>query len=123
VYTQTHVGLLDHPKFLDAAELLDGDKAAVLYHLTLLWQWAMTHAEDGDLTRYSDRHLERTMQWSGTPGGLIEILVDVGFLDREERDDPSGDGLVGLVIHDWQDWSGSFLVERTEDEEDEEEVT
>jgi len=98
-YIEVHQELPEHPKTKKAARLLGVSRVTVIGHLTLLWQWCLGYAEDGDITDFDASDIAEAMQWEGDPDILIAALVDArvgdraGFLERT----PEG----RLIVHDW----------------------
>lgn len=100
-WIESHQELARHPKTLRLARLLGVQVAAAIGHLHLLWWWAMSYAQNGDLSRFPDEDLAEAMLWDGEPVLLAEALMGAGFLDD------------GRQIHDWDEYAGR-LVERRE---------
>lgn len=92
-------GTIQHPKMHHLAELLnpDGepDIARAVGTLTALWEFTSQYAPQGDVGKFTDRHIERACYWRGTPGTLVALLVASGWLDNEAAH--------RLVVHDWAD--------------------
>lgn len=61
--------------------------------LELIWHLTATNAPEGDIGKISDQAIESYAGWEGKPGELIEILVELGFLDISPR--------YRLIIHNW----------------------
>lgn len=102
VWIESHQSLLNHPKTKRAARLLGIERVQLIGHLHCLWWWCMDYAPNGDISRFPDDVIADACEWSGDAPRIIGVLVDVGFLDRD-------DDL--LVVHDWMDYAGK-LVER-----------
>lgn len=71
-------------------------------HLLALWGWAVTFAEDGDLSHFSDAELSSAAGWCKKQS-LIAALRDHGWID------PDG------TLHEWGTWGGALAVERARD--------
>jgi len=107
-WLESHQALRDHPKKDRLAELLFNgttandvaDMAAVglLHHL---WWWALDYAQDGDLTKFSDRQIAKGCGWTGDGTLLVESLIAAGFIDRKPR-----------RIHDWYEYAGKLIERR-----------
>ena len=68
--------------------------------ISVLWAWALSHAEDGDLTKFDVDEIEYGAQWPGDEGVFMEACVSVRLIDRFE------DGR--LLIHSWMKYGGSY---------------
>ena len=112
-WLKSHQALRYHPKKDRLAELLFNgttpndvaDMAAVglLHHL---WWWALDYAQDGDLSKFSDRQIARACGWHGDATVLIGALVESGFVEKKPR-----------RIHDWQQYGGAILTAKEQDAE------
>lgn len=81
-------------------------RAAVAGTLELLWLFAMEQAPAGDVGRWTNEDLEAELDWVGTPGKLIEALVETRWLDRC--------AVHRLVIHDWHEHLPEYLSKRVD---------
>jgi len=112
-WLESHQALRDHPKKDRLAELLfngttandvaDMAAVGVLHHL---WWWALDYAQDGDLTKFTDRQIAKGCKWTGDGTLLVESLIAAGFIDRKPR-----------RIHDWGEYAGRLIVKREQDRE------
>lgn len=96
----------DHHKILDAADALETSDAHVTGCLVLLWLWAIDNAPDGSLAGISEATIARAAKWNGDKAAFIEVLTDVGLLERTPD---------GLMIHDWQERAGNLIERRRSD--------
>lgn len=109
-WIESHQSLRDHPKKDQLAELLwdpmtAGDVAdyATLGILHCLWWWAIDFAQDGDLSRFTDRQLAKGCRYAGDGAHLRAALKASGFLDTDD------------VLHDWHEYAGKLIQKREED--------
>ena len=110
-WLESHQSLRDHPKKEHLAELLfngstpndvsDYAAAGVLHYL---WYWALDYAQDGDLSKFSDRQVAKGCRWQGDPLLLMQALTTAGFIDKKTRQ-----------IHDWDDYAGKLIQKREQD--------
>ena len=107
-WLESHQSLRDHPKKDRLAELLfDGTVAvdvadlAAIGLLHCLWWWALDYAQDGDLTKFSDRQIAKGCGWTGEATLLVQSLIEAGFVDKKPR-----------RIHDWDAYAGRLLERR-----------
>jgi hypothetical protein len=108
----SHQSLRNHPKKDRLAELLfngttpndvaDYAAAGVLHYL---WYWALDYAQDGDLTRFTDRQIAKGCRWEGDPRTLLSGLTQSGFVDDDRH------------IHDWHEYAGKLLEQRERDKQ------
>lgn len=96
-----------HPKTRKLARRLGISLPAAVGHLHYLWWWALDFAQDGDLDKYDNDDIADAMCWDGDSDQLVEALVDVGYIDCNERGE--------LVLHDWRDYAGKLLERREKD--------
>jgi hypothetical protein len=88
-------GTPEHPKVFDLAEKLDVPRPTAIGYLELLWHFTAVYAPQGDIERFSDRRIEKALDWTGESGRLITVLVEVGWIDRGPEHQ--------LVVHDWEE--------------------
>ncbi len=105
-WIELHDTVIDHPKVLEAADLLDLSNVTVVGHLAALWTWAIDAAPEGG--PLSSRSVAAGARWSGDKDVFATALADAGLLDRD------GDR---FLIHNWGQYSGR-LVERREQSRD-----
>jgi hypothetical protein len=90
----------EHPKlieFVDALEQLEVPHAKAVAKGVLegLWHFTARYAPGGDVGRFGDKAIARACGWDGEPEALIGMLVESGWIDREDDH--------RLVVHDWAD--------------------
>lgn len=108
-WIESHQELKDHPKTLKLAALLNLNRAQVVGHLHLLWWWAMSYAEDGNVQRYDVTDLAIAAGWEGDPDKFVNALKECGpggtsgFLDDDDW------------LHDWDQYGGKLLAKRRAD--------
>ena len=88
--------LPSHPKTKRLIRRLGGDGA---WRLVCLILWARDNRPNGDLHGMTDEDIELATDWGGSPGALIDALVQCGFLDGAEGE---------RRVHDWaehQPWA------------------
>ena len=73
--------LSQHPKVDELAEILDLHPAQVIGHLHYLWWWALSYADDGDLTKYKKR-IATASNFDGDNDTYINALTTSGWLDQ-----------------------------------------
>ena len=109
-WMESHQTLRDHPKKDHLAELLfngsvpndvaDFAAAGLLHYL---WYWALDYAQDGDLSKFSDRQVAKGCRYQGDATLLVQSLAQAGFIDPDRR------------IHDWNEYAGRLLAKRESD--------
>jgi len=97
-WIKLHQTLINHPKLFKLAELLKKDTHQTCGVLVFLWSWALDYADDGDLSKYTEKQIYDAVRISSivTPN-LLQSLQEAGFVDEN------------LMLHDWLDYSGEFL--------------
>jgi hypothetical protein len=121
-WIESHAGLVDHPKTVKAAHLLGIEPVQLVGHLHVLWHWALTYAEFGDLSRFDAADIALAAKWPGAADEFAQALIDcgpgdsAGFLERNGVYGPPDDPRVGeLVLHDWWDCAGKLVDRRWRD--------
>jgi hypothetical protein len=121
-WIESHAGLVDHPKTVKAAHLLGIEPVQLVGHLHVLWHWALTYAEFGDLSRFDAADIALAAKWPGAPDEFAQALIEcgpgdsAGFLERDGVYGPPDDPRVGdLVLHDWWDCAGKLVDRRWRD--------
>ena len=109
-WIESHQSLRDHPKKDQLTELLwdpmtqaDVADFATIGLLHCLWYWATDFAQDGDLSRFTDRQIAKGCRYSGDGAHLRAALKASGFLDADD------------VLHDWHEYAGKLIQKRAED--------
>lgn len=102
-WVESHQELGQHPKTLKAAKKLGINVPQMVGHLHLLWHWALSYADDGDLSKWDDDDVALGAQWDGDSGEFVRALAGVGFIDE-------ADG--SRLLHDWMDYAGRLVRER-----------
>lgn len=74
-------------------------------YLHYLWWWALDFAQDGDLSKYESGDIADAVLWQRDPEELMSALIDSGFVDKTRTG--------GLEIHDWFDYAGKLVEQRT----------
>ena len=115
-YAQISETLIDHPKMTELSRSMRINRFQLLGHLTCLWNWAMKNAPDGDLSRFSSRHIADAARITDADDfseesdekaqQFVTALVNcrthdggAGFLETIEGQ---------IVIHDWDQYGGKF---------------
>lgn len=89
---KVHAGWSSHPKVGRLCDVLANDLADA--YVGRLWDYCAERQGDGRFPMPgAPGAVERAARWMGSRGALVEALLAVGLLDREE------DGT--LVVHDW----------------------
>jgi hypothetical protein len=96
-YVQVHTTLLSHRKLKRLSRALEICPAMSRGHLVTLWLNCLMHAADGNLEDFSEDDIADYAEWPGDPAAFVAALVACQFVDET----PSG-----LVLHDWEDFSG-----------------
>jgi len=102
-WIESHQNLIDHPKTRRAAKILDIDVILMLGHLHVLWHWAISYAEDGDLTDFTSDEVAYGARWHGDPDKFVEALIQAGWIDRSSE---------AMSLHDWWDYAGKLVEQR-----------
>jgi hypothetical protein len=105
-----------HPKVLEFIDWVDeqigdslrqigiGAKALAKGMLDDLWNLAHEHAPQGDIGKFANKRIARTMAWFRDPDELIEVLIECRLVDRHDEH--------RLIIHDWPEHCGDFVHSR-----------
>lgn len=80
-------------KFTELMRRLDLPRWQARGLLDTLWQFTTHNAPTGNVGRFTDDQIALGIDWRGNAGELVSALVDLGWLDRDER--------CRLVVHDW----------------------
>jgi len=97
---KVYIAVPDHAKVVALMAAL-GEPLADAYVLRL-WDYAARLAPSGRIEgKAAAFTLERAVRWTGASGALVEAMVDVGLLDREEE---------ALTVHDWAKEQGAHVA-------------
>lgn len=106
-WLEIHQGLREHRKVYACADLLGLSRVAMIGTMVCLWLWALDNAPDGNLTQVSAKTIANVCGYPQKKAArLLEALISVGFLDRNEGE---------LVIHDWAEYAGRLMERREKD--------
>jgi hypothetical protein len=107
-WIESHESLPGHPKTKRLCRLLKISSVQAVGHLHYLWWWALKHAQDGDLSRYTALDIADACDWIGDEEEFVKALISSGFIDST---------MEGNCIHDWYDYAGKLLELRMKDAE------
>lgn len=87
--------VLDHPKFTELQDALGQPKGMVIGWLECLWHFTAKFTPQGNIGKYTDKQIERWLEWNGNEGDLIMALTKCGWIDQSDDH--------RLLVHDWHD--------------------
>lgn len=96
-WIELHQSLRTHPKVTRLAAKLGIARAHATGLLANLWLWAVDHAWNGQLRRYSDIEIAEAAWWDKDPGELRCALRESGWEDS--------DG----TLHAWEEYGVRFI--------------
>lgn len=98
----SHQEIGDHPKTLRFARRLGVSIPTAVGHLHLLWHWTLTHAPDGDLSKFDAEDIAIGAKWEGDPDPFVDALVSCG--------PGTAAGFMGAdrQLHDWSEHGGRY---------------
>lgn len=97
-WIELHQTLPTNKKTLRLKRLLKCNTAQAVGHVCMLWLWALDNAEDGDLSPFDGDEIAEISGYTGK-GDFVLALQHAGFLD-------------GMMIHDWDEYSGALIGKR-----------
>jgi hypothetical protein len=100
----SHQSLARHPKTHRLMARLKTSRAETVGHLNLFWWWCLDYAPDGALTGFSAEEVAIAMEWDGDANALLDALIFAGFIDQTDA---------GLVVHDWDEYGGKILRQKS----------
>lgn len=103
-------GATTHPKIVALGKSLAktqkhvSGRVQAIGLLECLYHFAMTHALDGDITRFCPDQLACALEWDHEPALLVDLLVQNRLLDRTgTAKNPK------IVIHDWSEHADRYV--------------
>lgn len=105
-WIESHQELAHHPKVARLSYMLDVEPPHAIGHLHCLWWWALSYADDGDLTQFEPWEIATAAQWRGDADLFVKALIECGWLDETED--------IRLEIHDWWSYAGKLVERRQE---------
>lgn len=99
-WLKIHDSLPEHDKVHELSAILHLKDTACVGMLVCLWLWALTNAEDGDLSGKPPASIARACRWKRSPALLLAALKEARFLDEDGK------------IHDWLDYAGGLLQQK-----------
>lgn len=98
-FLNVDINYFDHPKTRRLVGLL-GRGADVLP--IKLWSYCGKYRpESGRLTDHSAQEIESIVGWWGNQGRLMEVLLQLGFVERDGE---------GFKVHDWLETQGHLAM-------------
>lgn len=104
-WIESHQEVSHHPKTRKLARRLDISVPTAVGHLHCLWHWALSFAQDGDISKHDIEDVAIGAMWEGEPKDFLEALVAAGFIDD------------GRELHDWDEYTGRLIERRKLDAE------
>ena len=96
---------LKHPKMLDLAARLGITHAQAIGHVTMLIDWVIDYATQGDIGKWPNGSIARGAGWDTSqdtsPDEFVTALVASGWLDEHETH--------RIIVHDWPDHAERFV--------------
>jgi hypothetical protein len=87
-------GILEHPKTIELAAVLDIPEPFAVGLLECLWQHVAKYFPHGDITTLKPAVLARSIRYPGDGNALWDALLSCGFLDSNGAQ---------TWVHDWSD--------------------
>lgn len=110
---ELHQELCAHPKTKRLAKALGICLPQAVGHCVCLWTWAMSYAQDGDLTDHGEDGIADAAQWPGDARQFVNAMIECGIGDKPGfLEWVDGDVVNALVIHDWEDYAGKYIEKR-----------
>lgn len=100
-WIELHQELREHPKAKRIARRLQMPLPHVIGHLSCLWLWCLSYAQDGDLSAFDVEDIADGALYEGDAADFHAALVAEGFIEEAE------DGT--QQIHDWHEYGGKLL--------------
>lgn len=91
------------PKIKKLARRLNLDIRVAHGTVSELWSWALSHAPDGDLSKFDFEDIEDAVHWDGGAGALIEVLIECRLVDSIDAE-----GGRRVEIHNWLERGGTY---------------
>lgn len=95
---------VQHPKTLRLRKALNNPTGDA--YINRLWSWVQRYAPSGRFDVDLADELERAMEWTGEPGGLVAALEKTGWLERRETQ---------FEAHDWADFQEFYAKKAKRD--------
>lgn len=108
----SHQDLREHPKLRKVAVMLGVPRAQAIGHLHCLWWWALSYADDGDLSHYDATDIALAAEWEGDPEAFLTALADCGAGGKHGFIERTSDT---LALHDWDEYGGKYVERRRRD--------
>jgi hypothetical protein len=99
-WIESHQDLLNHPKLFKLSSITGWSINETIGILHRLWWWALSYAEDGDLSKYESAEVALALgidPGKNDPKEFFNTLIGCGFMRKDKK------------IHDWLDYAGRYL--------------
>jgi len=91
------IGLKDHPKVIELADILEIHEAQALGHVVALYSWGYQYAINGDLSKHKIEIISRGCKWGDDPHSFMKALLHAKLIDDD------------MTIHDWDEHTGAHI--------------
>lgn len=103
-WIESHQDIAAHPKTRRLARLLGVSVPAAIGHLHLLWWWALSYADDGNLSDFDPDEIAFGAQWEGNADAFSNALHSAGWFDLSDEGE--------TTLHDWNEYAGKMIERR-----------
>ena len=86
LWIQVDVGIKEHDKIYNLADVLKISDAHAVGLMVCLWTWAVTSAPDGDITNFPARAIAKAAGWEKKPEAFYEAICSPQSLFIEQVD-------------------------------------
>lgn len=95
-YVRVHGGAHRHRKLLALERALGCSEMEARGLVFTVWCWTTETEPDGELTGWTAADLARVWGWAGDPELMLESLITVGLIDRDDD---------GMRVHEWLEYA------------------
>lgn len=99
-WIESHQKTKEHPKTVSLRRRLRTSLPATIGHLHLFWWWALSYAEDGDISDIDDEIIAEACGWEGDASEFVQALISSGFVNEDR------------TIHDWSVYTHRIQKQR-----------
>lgn len=99
-WIESHQEIQRHTKTKRLRRSLGLGLPATIGHLHMFWWWALSFAEDGDLSAIEDETIAEESGWEGDASEFVASLIAAGFINEDR------------LIHDWDQYTGRIRKQR-----------
>lgn len=107
-WIESHDGLEEHPKLLALAEAMSWSRFEASGRLHVFWKWCLKFATTGDLHKFSDAVIGRSVELNGEDARrFVKAMTSDQSCWIDRGRGPNGESI--FRVHDWPEYTRYYI--------------